>query len=97
MSATKELMIDNEITQLLYDRNIVFLFNEDIPCVERERVLLEKEDVFDTKAHEVTHHVYKDTLFDGLFRDHVQKYSLHQSYDNTLTMNIQNFMTNILK
>lgn len=96
MDTPKELMTDNEITELLLDRNIVFLFNEKIPCVEHERVFLQKEDVFDTKSGEVTHHVYKDTLFDGLFRDRVKKYSLNQSCDNTLTMNIQNFMTSMM-
>ncbi|MBO5631747.1 MAG: hypothetical protein J5965_21980 [Aeriscardovia sp.] len=95
MGTISDLMTADEITQLLYDRNIVFLFNENIPCEEHDRVLLSKEDVWDKKAGKVTHHVYKDRLFDGLFRNRVQKYSLNQSSDN-LTTNIQNFMDSVM-
>ena len=40
---TTEIMTADEITQLLYEHDIQFLFNENIPCPEHETVLLSKK------------------------------------------------------
>lgn len=69
-----------EIKQLLIDRDIVFLFNENIPCEEHDKTvkLLEKG--------------LKDEAKDYDFKE----YPLYQNADGTLTTSTQCFMNSFL-
>lgn len=95
MNTIPEVMTADEITQLLYERDIEFLFNENIPCAERDKVLLTKKSTYyDGKLNKHTLFEWRDEFFHVYGEDRVKKYSLNQGED--LESNIQNFMDRMM-
>ena len=89
------IMAAEEITELLYARDIEFLFNENIPCEERDKVLLTKKSTYyDGKLNKHTLFEWRDQFFSIYGDDRVKKYSLNQGED--LESNIQNFMDRMM-